>query len=175
MTNGTIARRHESLNCLALLATVNSTILTVLFCPTIYLGSTLQIIKLFQAILALAMLCSPVWLHSGTVSIYEPRLSELAGLSCHLRQPDLSLGKVIYVKGQAAINGNESVAGTPLRSGDAITTGADGFVAVMLGDGKRISVQPLSHLRVNCITEMAADTVSDYKIGQAYMSGAIRG
>ena len=104
MTNGTIARRREFLNCLALLATVNSTILTVLFCPTIYLGSTLQIIKLFQAILALAMLCSPVWLHSGTVSIYEPRLSELAGLSCHLRQPDLSLGKVIYVKGLSLIH-----------------------------------------------------------------------
>ena len=175
MTNGTIAGRRESLNCLPLPVTVNSTILTVQFCPTNYLGSALQIIKLFQAILALAMLCSPVWLHSGTMSVFETRLSELAGLSCQMRQPDLSVGMVIYVKGQAAINGIESAVGTPLRSGDAITTGADGFVAVMLGDGKRISVQPLSHLRINCTTEMTADTDSNYKIGQAYMSGAVRG
>lgn len=103
-------------------------------------------------------------------------LSEVVKMPCYARQPDLSVGAVTYQKGLTALNGSITSVGASLRIGGTLTTAADGFVSVVLGDGTAVSIQPATHLRISC-TGFATRHQSQplYTIDEPHTLGAIRG
>ena len=104
-----------------------------------------------------------------------------AGLPCSARQPDLSVGAVVYVKGEASLNGDVPLERrASLRHGDQIETANDGFVAIELHDGNLVRIGPSSTVITQCNTASseAVNSAADeepYDIMGAYMSGGIRG
>ncbi len=93
---------------------------------------------------------TPTSISYGTAGINELKLSTLVQKGCDARQTGSLAGAVVYHKGLATLNGFTPTASAQIRIGDTITTAHDGFIALDMGYGKPISIQPVTHLTVDC-------------------------
>lgn len=147
--------------------------------------------------LVAAIGCAPATINLATETVPDIRPPAAAQLPCNARQPDLSIGSIVYLKGKATLNG--SVPGdspVSLRHGDRIATASDGFVAIELLDGNLVRISPSSTVVAHCnsaasgvpvyapenaAANAAADAVDTaandkpYRVTGAHMSGGIRG
>ena len=136
----------------------------------------MHISNLANTILATAIACTPLWTDSSEIQIHDADLSALTDSTCYSHQPDLSVGKLVYYKGKATVNGAEPKAGTYLRNGDVLNTSQDGFAALELRDGTVLSIQPATHLSLVCNAKTTiAKRKASVKVGIPYLSGAVRG
>lgn len=133
----------------------------------------MHISNVINTVLAATFFCTPALTESGSIQIQETSLSTLAGSRCYTHQPDLSVGKVIYHKGQTTLNGSVPKAGTYLQNGDVLNTASDGFIALELSNGVRLSVQPATHLNVVCTAKASETNAATMHI--PHLSGAVRG
>ena len=109
-------------------------------------------------------------------------LYALAESSCRAQQPDLSVGSIVFHKGHTRLNGATPDNGAFIRGGDIITTSEDGFVAIALGNGQVVSVQPDTYLTAGCTTEVTKGSTASndagtkkHNINAAHLLGAVRG
>lgn len=134
--------------------------------------------NLVNAILVTAMACTPLWTDSGEeeIQVHEADLSVVTDSPCYSHQPDLLVGKLVYYKGKATVNGTEPKAGSYLHYGDVLNTSLDGFAALELRDGTVLSIQPATQLSLVCNPKTTvAKNKASFKVGMPYMSGAVRG
>lgn len=132
---------------------------------------------LINSILAAALFCTPIWTESGSIQVDEVNLATVTGSPCFSHRSDLSVGKLIYFKGQATLNGAEPQAGAHLHNGDILNTSVDGFVAVELNNGTRLSIQPATHFSVVCAVNASNSDEhrSPVEMNIPHLSGAVRG
>lgn len=132
--------------------------------------------NLINVVLATTLAFTPLWTSSGSIQIHEEVLSTVSDSSCYAFQPDLSVGKLIYYKGEATVNGAEPKAGAYLQNGDILNTALDGFVALELSDGTVLSIQPATRLSLVCNKSTTiAKQKEPVNVGMPYLSGAVRG
>ena len=136
----------------------------------------MHISNLVNVFLATAIACTPLWTDSGEIQVHEADLSAVTDSPCYTHQPDLSVGKLVYYKGKATVNGAVPKAGTYLRNGDVLNTSLDGFAALELRDGTVLSIQPATQLSLVCNPKTTiAKNKAPVKVGMPYLSGAVRG
>lgn len=124
----------------------------------------------------MAIGCSPATIQPAVATVPEVQQATAIQFRCVARQPDLSVGTVVYSKGLATVNGTALVKGAPLRHGDTVATPVDGFAVVMLGSGNLVNIDPATTITVNCMPT-TLDSADDlrYTVSGPHMSGAIRG
>ena len=136
----------------------------------------MHIRKLINLLVFLSVVLVPKWFHADVTMIADTELSAMAGESCAARQPDLSVGVVLFTKGQTGLNGTKLQSGAHIRNGDVLSTAVDGYIAVELGDSKVVTVQPGTLLRVDCASPQSAlNAMGSFTINGAHMHGGMRG